>query len=95
LWKQKIYLNFTLQKANICPPASSRAALAWCPIRSGPQVGYRKINLPLELIYPGDMHAQLIAHGEPAAALSPDKTALAGREHVEVVRQGRDMDQAG
>ncbi len=41
------------------------------------------------------MHAQLIAHREPAAALSPDKTALAGREHVEVVRQGRDMDQAG
>jgi hypothetical protein len=83
LWKQKIYLNFTAQKANIWPPASSPAAFARLSIRPGPQVGDRKINLPLELIYPGDMHAQLIAHREPAAALPSDKTALAGREHIE------------
>jgi hypothetical protein len=38
------------------------------------------------------MHAQLIAHGESAAALPSDKTALARRKDIEVIRQSRDMD---
>src|SRR5215468_1666035 len=91
LWKEKIYLNFTTQKANIGPPACpddasgpSAAAFAEWPTRHGFQIGNRKIDLSLELIYPGDMHTQLVTHAEPAAVLPSDKTALAGREHIEV-----------
>src|SRR5205823_3851284 len=65
------------------------------PSRTGSQIRDRKINLPFKLIYPGDVHAQLIAHGEAAAALPSNETALAGREHIEVIRQGRDVDQTG
>ena len=60
----------------------------------GPLVRDRKIHLPLEYIDPGHQNPQLVADGRAPARLPANETALGRIEGVEVVGEGRNMDEA-
>lgn len=71
--KQKIRLNFATKrsfKAGSAPAFAVRSTVV------GGKIGYREVNLSLELVYPRHVHTQFIAYGKAAAPLPSHKTAL-------------------
>src|SRR5438045_7402932 len=92
LARGKCFRRRAVTPGSSIPPLAS--ARMWGTGRSRLFFGDREIYLPLEDIDPGHENPQLVADGKAPARLPADQTALGRIESVEVVGEGRNMDEA-
>src|SRR5919201_532763 len=82
---QRLLPSFTSKSAWLSPALFCRRAF----------IGQCEVDLLLELVNARDEDAQLIADCEPVARSAADQAALRGVEEIEVVIEGRNVNDTG